>query len=105
MSWGLLGALLFYLITNTASWLFNPFHNPEYTKDFMGWLVALIRGTGGWPETWQFFRNTMFSGGLFTALFVGAMKLVAAAEPNDPATCPWRLAPCDCAASSMISTD
>jgi hypothetical protein len=77
---GLMGALLFYLITNTASWLFNPFHNPEYTKDFMGWLVALIRGTGGWPETWQFFRNTMFSGGLFTGLFVGAMKLSAAAE-------------------------
>ena len=30
---GVLGALLFYLITNTASWFFNPFGNPEYTKD------------------------------------------------------------------------
>ena len=30
---GLLGAILFYVITNTASWLFNPFHNPEYTKN------------------------------------------------------------------------
>src|SRR5215471_16135511 len=29
---GLFGAILFYLITNTASWLFNPFHCPEYTK-------------------------------------------------------------------------
>jgi hypothetical protein len=72
---GILGALLFYLITNTASWLFNPFGNPEYTKDFVGWLTALTKGTGGWPQTWEFFRNTLLSGGLFTGLFVGAMKL------------------------------
>jgi hypothetical protein len=77
---GILGALLFYLITNTASWLFNPFQNPEYTKSFWGWLIALIKGTGGWPQTWEFFRNTLLSGGLFTALFVGAMKLTATAE-------------------------
>ena len=77
---GLLGALLFYLLTNTASWLFNPFGNPEYTKDLMGWLTALTKGTSGWPETWQFFRNTLLSGGLFTGLFVGAMKLNEAAE-------------------------
>jgi hypothetical protein len=74
---GVLGAILFYLITNTASWLFNPFQNPEYTKNFTGWLTALTKGTGGWPETWQFFRNTLLSGGLFTGLFVGAMKLTA----------------------------
>jgi hypothetical protein len=77
---GLLGALLFYFITNTVSWLFNPFGNPEYTKDFFGWLTALITGTHGWPETWQFLRNTLLSGGLFTGLFVGAMKLSEAAE-------------------------
>jgi hypothetical protein len=83
---GVLGALLFYFITNTASWLFNPFQNPEYTKTFLGWLTALIKGTHGWPETWQFFRNTMLSGGLFTALFVGAMKLTATQEsPQDKA--------------------
>jgi hypothetical protein len=77
---GILGAILFYLITNTASWLFNPFGNPEYTKDFLGWLTALIKGTSGWPQTWEFFRNTLLSGGLFTGLFVGAMKLTATAE-------------------------
>ena len=77
---GILGALLFYLITNTASWWFNPFNNPEYTKDFIGWLTALTKGTGGWPQTWEFFRNTLLSGGLFTGLFVGAMKLTADAE-------------------------
>lgn len=74
---GLLGALLFYFITNTASWLLNPFHNPEYTKTLLGWLIALIKGTHGWPETWTFFRNTLLSSGLFTALFVGAMKATA----------------------------
>ena len=77
---GILGALLFYLITNTASWLFNPFGNPEYTKTFWGWLTALTTGTKGWPQTWEFFRNTLLSGGLFTGLFVGAMKLTEAAE-------------------------
>lgn len=77
---GLLGALLFYLITNTASWLFNPFNNPEYTKTLLGWITALTKGTGGWPQTWEFFRNTLLSGGLFTALFAGVMKLTADAE-------------------------
>jgi len=77
---GILGALLFYLITNTASWLFNPCGNPEYTKTFWGWLTALTTGTKGWPQTWEFFRNTLLSGGLFTGLFVGAMKMTEAAE-------------------------
>ncbi len=77
---GILGALLFYLITNTASWLFNPFNNPEYTKTLLGWITALTKGTGGWPQTWEFFRNTLLSGGLFTALFAGVMKLTADAE-------------------------
>jgi hypothetical protein len=77
---GVLGALLFYIITNTASWLFNPFQNPEYNKTLWGWLAALITGTKGWPHTWEFFRNTLLSGGLFTALFVAAMKLTAPAE-------------------------
>jgi hypothetical protein len=77
---GILGALFFYFITNTASWFFNVFQNPEYTRDLMGWLTALIKGTSGWPQTWEFFRNTLLSGGLFTGLFVGAMKLTASSE-------------------------
>jgi hypothetical protein len=77
---GILGALLFYVITNTASWFFNPFGNPEYMKTLHGWLIALTKGTSGWPQTWEFFRNTLLSGGIFTGLFVGAMKLTADAE-------------------------
>jgi len=74
---GLLGAVLFYLITNTASWLFNPFHNLEYTKNLAGWIIALTKGHAGYPSTWEFFRNTLLSGGLFTALFAAAEKLTA----------------------------
>ena len=74
---GLLGAILFYLVTNTASWLFNPFHNPEYTKNLAGWIIALTKGTGGYPTTLEFFRNTLLSGGLFTALFAAAQKFTA----------------------------
>ena len=77
---GIFGAILFYLITNTASWFFNPFHNLEYAKTFSGWLLALTKGIGGYPSTWEFFRNTLLSGGLFTALFVAAAKLTAPAE-------------------------
>ena len=71
----LLGSVFFYLITNTASWFFNPFQNVEYTRDWAGWTIALTQGTANWPETWVFFRSTLVSCGLFTALFVGAMKL------------------------------
>jgi hypothetical protein len=80
---GVLGAVLFYLITNSISWLFNPFGNPEYTKTLAGWLQALTGGTAGWPQTWEFFRNTLMSGGLFTGLLAGAMKLAAALEPKE----------------------
>jgi len=80
LSGGTLGAILFYVITNTAAWLFNPFHNPEYTRNLAGWFIALTKGTSGYPQTWEFFRNTLMSGGLFTGLFVGAMKLGAGLE-------------------------
>lgn len=82
MSWlalvggGLLGALLFYLITNTLSWLGEP----AYAKTLAGWIQALTQGLPGYPPTWEFFRNTLLSGGLFTGLFVGAMKCLEAAE-------------------------
>jgi hypothetical protein len=80
LSGGVLGAFLFYLITNTAAWLFNPFNNPEYTRNLAGWITALTKGTGGYPTTIEFFIRTLLSGGLFTGLFVGALKLTTAAE-------------------------
>jgi len=76
---GILGALVFYFVTNTGAWL----QNPEYPKTLAGWVQALTVGTPGWPHTWEFFRNTLLSGGLFTGLFAGAMKLAGAAEPEE----------------------
>ena len=76
---GILGAILFYLVTNTFSWL----HDPAYPKNLQGWFIALTSGRGGYPQTWEFFRNTMMSGGLFTGLFAGTMKLTEAAEPEE----------------------
>ncbi|MBM3878669.1 MAG: hypothetical protein FJ387_02970 [Verrucomicrobia bacterium] len=75
---GVLGAVLFYLVTNTMSWL----HDPAYAKTLAGWIQALTVGTPGFPHTWQFFRNTLLSGGLFTGLFAGAMKLSEALDPQ-----------------------
>lgn len=73
---GILGAILFYLVTNTLAWL----QNPVYTKTLLGWLQSLTTGQPGFPPTWEFFRNTLLSGGLFTGLFAAAMKLTAPAE-------------------------
>jgi hypothetical protein len=76
---GLLAAIIFYLVTNTVSWL----HLPAYPKTLAGWIQALTVGTPGWPHTWEFFRNTLLSGGLFTALFTGAMKLSEREEAEE----------------------
>ena len=80
---GLFGAALFYFITNTASWLYLP-----YDKTFAGWIRALTFGLPPFPPTWEFFRNTLWSGGLFTGLFVGAMKLNDAAEREEEQAAP-----------------
>lgn len=73
---GVLGALLFFLVTNTVAWL----RDDAYTKDWVGFLKAMTTGVPGWPPPWTFLRNTLLSGGLFTGLFAGAMKLTEAAE-------------------------
>jgi len=77
---GLLGAVLFYLVTNTASWI----NDPAYAKTIAGWIQALTVGRPDFhPTTLEFFRNTLLSGGIFTALFVGSLKLTAAESPAD----------------------
>ena len=62
----LAGSGLFYLITNTASWLSTP----DYLKTLPGWWQALTVGLPGFPPTFLFFRNTVLSDIFFTALFV-----------------------------------
>ncbi len=74
---GLLGAVIFYLVTNTLAWL----QDPAYAKTIAGWIQALTTGRlDVQPTTWEMFLNTLLSGGLFTALFVAAEKLTAPAE-------------------------
>ncbi len=80
---GFAAAVLFYIITNSASWLFNPFQNPEYTRNLAGWITALTLGTKNLPQTWEFFRNTFLSSGLFAGLFAGAWELTASESPAD----------------------
>lgn len=76
---GLLGAIIFYIVTNTASWLWDP----AYQKSLLGWIQALTIGTPGFPPTITFLLNSLISGGLFTGLFAGAMKLTAADESTE----------------------
>lgn len=77
---GIAGAVIFYLITNTLAW----FDTAAYAKTLAGWIQALTTGLPTvHPTTWEMFRNTLLSGGLFTALFVAAEKFVSAESPAD----------------------
>lgn len=69
----LLGAILFYFVTNTQSWLADAF----YAKTLAGWWQALTVGHPEYPPTIFFFRNTLFGDLLFTGLFAGLMEWVA----------------------------
>jgi hypothetical protein len=75
----LIGALIFYVVTNIASWMFDP----GYPKTLPGLFQALTTGLPGYPPTWTFLKNTLISGGLFTGLFAGVMKMSEASEPSE----------------------
>jgi hypothetical protein len=76
----LLGAILFYLITNTLSWTTDAY----YAKTLAGWWQALTVGHPEYPPTILFFRNTLFGDLMFTGLFAGIMEWLAkrAGEPS-----------------------
>jgi hypothetical protein len=67
------GALLFYLATNTASFLGDAF----YAKTLTGWWQAMTVGHPEFPPTLLFFRNTLASDLLFTGIFAIAMEAAA----------------------------
>lgn len=90
MGASVLGSVSFFLVTNTASWLAEP----RYAKSFGGWFEALTTGLPGvHPTTLEFFRNTLASDVMFTALFVSCMALqqwharATALHEREPA--PW----------------
>ena len=76
----LFGALLFYLVSNSVSWMVNP----AYAKTIAGWVQALTVGLPGFPPTWMFGIKTLLGTGLFTGLFAGAMKLSEAMDATEP---------------------
>jgi len=78
---GVAGSLLFYVITNTGSWI----DQPGYAKTFAGWMQALTTGLPGYAPTWMFFRSTFVSDLLFTALFAACMVVT---HKRDEATVP-----------------
>jgi Family of unknown function (DUF6580) len=78
---GALGSsLLFYLVTNTVSWAGDA----GYPAGLAGWIQAMTVGHPEFPSTFSFFRNTLASDLLFTALFAGACEWAARlrGEPN-----------------------
>ncbi|HEX4085220.1 MAG TPA: DUF6580 family putative transport protein [Chthoniobacteraceae bacterium] len=73
----MLGSVIFYVVTNTSSWLTEP----GYAKSAAGWVQALTTGQPGFAPTWTFFRSTLISDLLFSALFVLCMSAVRTTEP------------------------
>lgn len=67
------GSLLFYLATNTASWLGDA----GYAPTAAGWWQALTVGHPQFAPTFFFFRNTLASDLIFTAAFALAMESAA----------------------------
>ncbi len=84
----LAGSVIFYVLTNTGSWLYEP----AYAKTFVGWLQALTIGLPGYPPTWSFYRNTLLGDAFFTLLFAGCMAWQARREtpaPRPEVLAPW----------------
>jgi hypothetical protein len=71
-------SLIFFLITNTFSWLSDP----GYAKNFAGLIQSLTVGLPQYSATptWMFFRNTLLSDLFFTSLFVLCMNLGRSTE-------------------------
>ena len=72
------GSLIFYVVTNSVSWFFDP----GYAKNFAGLIQALTVGLPQYSATptWMFFRNSVVSDLLFTGLFVLCMTFVRSSE-------------------------
>ena len=73
---GLLGGSVFYLATNTLSWMGDV----GYAKTWAGWVQSITIGKPGFhPPAWVFFRNSALSGALFTGVIV--MTIHMAQQP------------------------
>jgi hypothetical protein len=61
-------SILFYVVTNGVSWLFDP----GYPKNIAGLVQSLTVGLPAYSATpsWMFFRNSVLSDLIFTGLFI-----------------------------------
>jgi hypothetical protein len=75
----LAGSVIFYLVTNTASWAGDL----AYARTAAGWWQAMTVGHPQYDPTLLFFRNTLASDLLFTAGFAIAMEY-ASLRRGDP---------------------
>jgi hypothetical protein len=66
-------SLIFYVITNSVSWIYDP----GYAKNFSGLVQSLTVGLPQYSTTpsWMFFRNSLLSDLLFTLFFVLCMNV------------------------------
>ncbi len=79
---GVVAALLFHLVTNTAVWLADP----TYARSGEGLWQALWSGRPTDPmPTWIFLRNLVIANGVFTALFLLARRTWSTADGMTPA--------------------
>jgi len=73
-------AVLFYVLTNGVCWLTSP----AYPGGLAGLWQSLTAGLPGYPPTWVFFRNSLFSDFLFAAVML-AVWVLAARPAKSPA--------------------
>lgn len=79
----LLSSAVFYLVTNTASWIVEP----AYAKSVSGWLQALTTGLPGYAPAWTFFRASLLSDLGFSSLLILAFNAEARFRELSPM--PW----------------
>lgn len=74
----LAGSVLFYVLSNTGSWLALPGYSPTLA----GWMQAQWLGLPGFPPAYLFLRNTMVSDLVFTALMLLCVAASARREQS-----------------------
>jgi len=67
------GGVVFYLVTNTASWIANP----AYPRGLGGLWMSLTTGLPGFPPTWMFFRNSLVSDFLFAGILLAVWAVAS----------------------------
>ena len=74
----LAGSVIFYVISNTLSWLADP----GYIKNFAGLVQALTVGLPAYSATptWMFLRNALVSDLIFTCAFVLCVSFAQSRE-------------------------